>query len=316
VITNARANLALAEPVSAKMMKVLVLLGLFSGAAATAQAECALDGAKAVSQLSDVVVFLWAATERCGPAPNGNSLSPKCAIDITSAIKSATDMVMVIASAAEDCAAVKAESYDCGMAVGRLTDSAAAIASGSAGIVQDCAKHAESADPHLGSATTVGKCFADAKGAVGDLFKATLKMSQASASCAPGSAECARNALNIIGFLSDMGAALGHAYDHCGQVDGKAESKDAACAAAVLEGVGGLHNLAEAGVHMSHACKVTPAVEIERKYQAARIQARASTFTPNVMMAAFLPIFAILGFFAGSKFAKGRTQTRQVDPIE
>jgi len=291
------------------MMKVLVLLGLFSGAAATAQAECALDGAKAVSQLSDVVVFLWAATERCGPAPDGNSLSPKCAIDITSAIKSATDMVMVIASAAEDCAAVKAESYGCGMAVGRLTDSAAAIASGSAGIVEHCAKHAESADPHLGSQTTVGKCFTDAKGAVADLFKATLKMSQASAACAPGSAECARNALNIIGFLSDMGAALGHAYDHCGQVEGHAASADAACTAAVLEGVGGLHNLAEAGVHMSHACNVDQprAVAIERKYQAERIQARASAFTPNLMMAAFLPIFAVLGFFAGSKFAKGRT---------
>merc|ERR1719482_939269 len=57
---------------------------MFGVTAAKAPVACLVDGAKSVNELSDAVVFLWAATKRCS-STTGNPRSPQCPMDIASA---------------------------------------------------------------------------------------------------------------------------------------------------------------------------------------------------------------------------------------
>jgi len=91
-----------------KTMLVALFLGALSVGVAEDTAQCAVDGAAAVNDLSDAAMFTWAASKRCGQKadsklyrrPGGaeayQSSKVECAIDITSAAQGASNMIATI----------------------------------------------------------------------------------------------------------------------------------------------------------------------------------------------------------------------------
>jgi hypothetical protein len=299
------------------MMKhsVLLLAGMVMAAAAADPAECAVDGAAAVSELSDVVVFLWSASVRCGGPPKGNAKSAKCEIDIASAVKATNDMVLVILKAFKKCGAIQSESYACGMAVGKLTSAASGLAAASGGILDACPKPGAlptSTGPFVDSQTNTGKCFIDAKGTVSTLFTAVLQMSKVKKDCEEGSASCLMNALSIITSFSSMGSAVSGAFNDCslfgGNMTGGAGNSMAKCSSSTLAAISALGNVGVAGTGIAKNCKVSNARLFEVEAAATAEVKESSNKTMVLGLAAFLPIAAVLSFVGGSRFTRIRQE--------
>ena len=119
----------------AKTMFTALFLGALSVGAAQDQAQCAVDGATAMNDLTNAAMFTWAASKRCGDAAESQV---KCEIDITSAAQGATNMIATIVGAVAECGAISTASAECAAAVTGLTSAAAGLAAASGGIVDGC----------------------------------------------------------------------------------------------------------------------------------------------------------------------------------
>jgi len=286
---------------------------------AAAQAGCALDGASAVSDLTDAAVYLWAATQRCSVSSGvGNPLAPRCEVDIAAAMQAVNNMIMVIVKAAKDCGSFEAANYECGQAVGKLTGASAGLSAGIGGMTHSCVPGLPSSGPvGLGvadsTATLIGQCVTDAKNSVGNLFKASNSLASVTPNCEAGGPECARNALSVVSFFANMGAALAGTAQHCGAYD-HANFKGAGCANAVLHSVSMLSAISNAAIGVADACK-TPEGELQRLYRVEKVQ-QSGTPMSMIAMGAFLPIAAVLSFVGGYRVAKLPTKrsTRELEP--
>jgi hypothetical protein len=306
-------------------MKVVIFLATLLTANAIGQvenAQCALDGAKAASEISDVVVYMWAATSRCqqdGVAPDGNLNSPKCVVDISAAIQAINDMVMIVVKAVNDCASLKTENYQCGMAVGKLTSGAAGLSKATGNILHFCPKvghlqNLATSDPPVptgideGGLTSVGKCVVNAKDAVSHLFAATLEASKIKSECSGADGiKCGRNSLHLIAAVGEIGAAVGLGITHCEQAAGKiAGNVDAACMGAITAAVTEIVKTTDAGLGIKQDCSVSSARLFE--LESAEEQPK-SQFSNTMMVAALVPLFAVISFAAGLKFRRGAHQS-------
>jgi len=306
-------------------MKVVIFLATLLTANATGQvenAQCALDGAKAASEISDIVVYLWAATSRCqkdGVAPNGDLNSPKCVVDISAAIQAINDMVMIVVKAVNDCADIKTENYECGMAVGKLTSGAAGISKATANILHFCPKvgllkDIVTSDPPVptgideGGKTTVGKCVVNAKAAVSNLFAATLEASKIRSECSGADGiKCGRNALHLIAAVGNIGAAVGLGITHCEGAAGKVPNVDSACMGAITAAVTEIVKVTDAGLGIKQDCASSSARLFELEAAEKQPQSQSSN---TMMVAALVPIFAVISFVAGLKLRRGAHQSR------
>lgn len=304
-----------------KPMKATVILaGLVAAFAADAgqQATCALDGASAVSDIGDAAVYMWAATQRCtkGSASGGDPLAPRCTVDIASSMQAVNNMILIIVKAAKDCGSFESENYECGQAVGKLTGATAGVTAGLAGLSHFCAADMlpSSGNPGLGvadtTATLIGQCFTDAKNSITNLFKASNTLANIKPGCAPGSKECARNALSVVSFFSSMGSAMAASALHCGKYE-HIDYKGAGCAKSVLASVSTLAAVSNAAVGVAEKCTVDAA----RLYSLEHVE-QPGTPMSMMAMAAFLPLAAVLGFVGGSRFSKtrGSAAVRTVEP--
>jgi len=303
-----------------KLVKTTVFLaslGVVSTQEAGEQAGCALDGASAVSDISDAAVYLWAATERCttGSTSGGNPLAPRCEMDIAAAMEAVNNMILVIVKAAKDCGSFKSESYECGTAVGQLTGASAGLGAGLGMLAHECAKELPSSgNPGLGVADTtasmIGQCITDAKNSISNLFKASNTIANIKPGCEPGSEQCARNALSVVSFFSAMGSAMAGAAQHCGKYE-HVSFKGAGCAKAVLKSVSTLSAVSNAAVNVAGKC----AVSEERLYSLEKVN-QPGTPMSTIAMAAFIPLGVALGFVGGTRLSKARNTNavRTVEP--
>jgi hypothetical protein len=309
-------------------MKVVLFLATLLTVNATGQvenAQCALDGAKAASEISDVVVYMWAATSRCqndGVAPNGNLGSPKCAVDISAALQAINDMVMIVVKAVNDCLDVKTQNYDCGMAIGKLTSGSLGLSKAAANILHFCPKvgvleHVPTSDAPVptaideGGLTTVGKCVVNAKEAVSNLFAATLEASKIKSECSGSDGiSCGRNALHLIAAVGNIGAAVGLGVTHCEGASGRTPPNvDSACMGAVTAAITEIVKTTDAGLRIKQKCTVSNA----RLFELDNAQQRPQSHSSNTMMvAALVPFFAVISFVAGLKLRRGVKQTRAI----
>jgi len=305
-----------------KLVKTTVFLASLSVVSGDAgeEAGCALDGASAVSDISDAAVYLWAATERCttGSTSGGNPLAPRCEMDIAAAMEAVNNMILVIVKAAKDCGSFKSESYECGNAVGQLTGASAGLGAGLGMLAHECAKDKlpVSGNPGLGVADTtasmIGQCVTDAKNSISNLFKASNTIANIHPGCEPGSQECARNALSVVSFFSAMGSAMAGAAQHCGKYE-DVSFKGAGCAKAVLKSVSTLSAVSNAAVNVAGKCTVSEA----RLYSLEKVN-QPGTPMSTIAMAAFIPLGVVLGFVGGSRLSKARNTNavRTVEPAE
>jgi len=292
----------------AQTMLIALFLGALSAGAAQSQAQCAVDGAGAVNDLTDAALFTWAATKRCG---NPKDSQVKCEIDITSAAQGASNMIATIVGAVADCGAITTESAECAAAVTGLTGASAGLAAASLSIVDACPNSLKIPNglPDDGTAqqTNLGFCIIDAKGALASLFSASKYLSQAANCKQDGS--CSDTAVNVISALADMGSNLAAAVSDCSSVKGDGNDK-AGCASASLALVSALTEISQAGEAMKGVC----GAGASRLYQDRAVAATGSS-SLTVALAAFLPIAAVLSFVLGRRTRARQQPERDVEAL-
>jgi hypothetical protein len=243
-------------------------------------------------------------------------------VDISAAIQAINDMVMIVVKAVTDCASLKTENYRCGMAVGKLTSGAAGLSKATGNILHFCPKvgllqNLATSDPPVptgideGGLTAVGKCVVNAKDAVSHLFAATLEASKIKSECSGADGvKCGRNvqSLHLIAAVGEIGAAVGLGITHCEQAAGKvAGNVDAACMGAITAAITEIVRTTDAGLGIKQDCAVSSA----RLFELESAEEQPKSQSSNTMMvAALVPVFAVISFVAGLKFRRGAHQSR------
>lgn len=268
------------------------------------QGTCLVDSAEAVSDLMDASMFVWAAIARCGHG--GEEV--KCTISISSAIQSVNSMINVILRSLEKCGDIV--NGDCGMAASVLTKSAAGLTAATGGIMQKCFPA-----PAHGNNWAHGEpamCVVDVKNTAKSLFKTIKSFMGLNANCgtAPGS-PCASNVLRIVSGFAGVGEYLAGAIGQCTE---SGSSHDELCVQESAKLVQQLTRVANAGVDMSTKCEATPAaVKIDARLFSFKKQKKQSALggSSNLILAAFLPLTAIVSFVGGRFYANRRTGTEE-----
>jgi len=296
---------------------MFLLAGMFVVTAADpSHAQCAFDGAAAVSEISDAATYLWAASQRCGRTAVSGAKNPMCTIDIASATQAVSDMITVIAKAVQDCGGIQGESLECGMAVGGITGAAAGLTSGAMAMAQDCTGSIPleaSSSAFSDRVYSTGKCVVDAKDTITNLVAASMKLGKVSKACEAGSVSCTNNVLSIIGAAASMGSALAGTVTDCQSVaPTSAGNKNAKCVQSSLRTVAALDKLGLAGTNIAHKCTVSAA----RLYELEAAETGSSSNSLVFGMAAFIPIAAALSFVIGARFAKRRVQHNTQTPCD
>jgi hypothetical protein len=237
-------------------------------------------------------------------------------MDIADAAQAVSDMVGVIAKAVKDCTGLHSESYECGIAVGGIISASAGLTAGTAGIFKDCPKNATMAigtqplNLNFNDHTATGKCVVDVQDTVANLMGAVSDFSKVAKDCQAGTKDCAINALSTIGAISKIGSGIAGIVNDC-QVMGNALSlgnKDARCVKATSTVVADLSLIGAAGVNIAKKCKVSGEVVSKRLYELEAAETRSPQNSMVFVLAACIPLAAVLSFVGGARFAKRRTE--------
>jgi hypothetical protein len=321
------------------MMRCLLLLSAVS----LVQAEyCALDGARAVDDMLDAATYIWASTQRCNTTTgNTQSDTTLCTLDVSAAIESVNGMVNVILKAVQKCGHLESESAQCGLAVGVLTRSFAGLAAASSGIAAKCPTKLNNFTPKkplvynvastvtqsqqsaLASAqaaaqahqnqllgtqmASFGQCIVDIKDLTKSLFKGMKRIMTMKQSCADGTPHCAHNTLKLVASLGAMGQYLANAVGRCSPatVTNANRITNSECAGEISHLVRHVSNVGRASVDLQQSCEIGA----ERLYQIEHGEVEnQSSNSMTLVLAAFLPLTAVLSFVGGSRFAKPRAQ--------
>merc|ERR1712216_546272 len=281
--------------------------------------QCLVDSGEAVSDAMDAALFIWAAAKRCGKA----NLELKCAIDITAAVKSVNSMVNVLLHTLDKCDALHGAHKACGMQASKLTEYTAGLGQAAETVAQKCEKNAVVA-PSTGTAAVM--CTLSLKNTGKHLFKTISALQKSSTACSTGDHEaCSVNILEIVASFAAVGEYVAATVGQCQRASGALASrtKEELCAGAVQGLVHFTAKAAEAGVNLKGACsgpKITVGIEQAQTTvgieEAARLYAQdgvkvAGVPVANVVLGAFLPVTAIVGFIGGRVYATRRARTEQ-----
>lgn len=299
--------------------------------------QCMVNGGRAVDDLLDAAVYIWAAVQRCNGGASGDKIL--CTLDISATIESVNAMVNVVMKAVQNCGALDASHHRCALAVGVLTRAGAGLTAGSAGIAAKCpnawnkykplaplvyglpslayqgkntalANAQALANADAKTPSSFAQCLVDVKDMTKSLLKAVSRVMTLEDSCNDGRDHCAHNYLKLVASLGAMGQYLAGAVGRCAPQDVAHQKANihAECTAEVLHSVRHLTNVGRAAVDMNKYCRLSD----ERLYQIANDTGKeemGSTHSNLVTLAltAMLPITAVLSFVGGSRFAKVRT---------
>lgn len=303
------------------MMRSLLLLGCMLLAAAKnptmeEKGECMVDGAEAANELLDAGMYIWAAVKRC----DDGAERVKCAVDISSAIRSVNEMINIILKALNKCGALKMANPDCGLAASTLTQHLAGISESSADIIQKCPNSLQPARApevdwhHHNSAL----CLIDLKDTAQSLLAGIRAFSRVKGDCngEAGKRACGSNALRLIAAFAGLGHYLSGAIGHCSHTP-----KIAHCGSEIADLVRHTTELARAGIDLSEFCgkpsskgaNAAKTVEVDvpievgvrpRLYEQVHAARGSSRGSLNTVLAALLPVIAVVGFVGGRCYAK------------
>jgi len=295
---------------------LLSILAVAAGDLTTAEkGQCLVDSGEAISDAMDAALFIWAAAKRCGKT----NLELKCSIDILAATKSVNSMVNVVLATLNKCEALHGANKACGMQASKLTEYTAGLGESATMVAQKCeANHAPAASTGQGAVM----CTLSLKNTGKHLFKAISAIQKATSSCNHGdNTGCAANTLEIIASLAAMGEYVAATVGQCQRATGALASrtKEELCAGAVQGLVSHTAKASEAGINLHKACSPgasEPNVYVmidktERKYDANDDAKIAGIPIANFVLAAFLPVSAVVGFVGGRFYAGRRDRTDQ-----
>jgi len=283
--------------------------------------QCLVDSGEAVSDAMDAALFIWAAAKRCGR----QGLELKCAIDITAAVKSVNSMVNVLLHTLDKCDALHGAHKACGMQASKLTEQTAGLGQAAEMVAQKCEKNAVVA-PSTGTAAVM--CTLSLKNTAKHLFKTISALRKSTSACSTGDHEaCTANILEIVASFAAVGEYIAGTVGQCQRASGALASrtKEELCAGAVQGLVHFTAKAAEAGVNLKGACsgpKITVGIEQAQQpgtvviEEGTRLYAQdgvkvAGIPAANFVLAAFLPVTAIVGFVGGRFYAGRRARTEQ-----
>jgi len=286
--------------------------------------QCLVDSGEAVSDAMDAALFIWAAAKRCGKA----NLELKCAIDITAAVKSVNSIVNVLLHTLDKCDALHGAHKACGMQASKLTEQTAGLGQAAEMVAQKCEKNAVVA-PSTGTAAVM--CTLSLKNTGKHLFKTISALQKASSACSTGNHEkCSANILEIVASFAAVGEYVTATVGQCQRASSvnpatASRTKQELCAGAVQGLVHHTAKAAEDGVLLKGACsapKITVGIEQAQQpgtvviEEGTRLYAQdgvkvAGIPAANFVLAAFLPVTAIVGFVGGRFYAGRRARTEQ-----
>jgi len=308
-------------------MRSIVLLSIFGLVAAgeptlAEKGQCLVDSGEAVSDAMDAALFIWASTKRCGKV----GLELKCEIDIASAIKSVNSMINVILGAVDKCDALHTVNKDCGLQAGKMTEYIAGLTAAAGVTAQKCPHPAPNNPVAMGALASPVLCTVSLKNTAKHLFKAVKALTATKAKCnGDDSKACARNALEVIASIAGMGEYLAGAVGQCQRATGAAtkDTRSELCAQAAQALVHHTAKVAEAGIALSTKCHPAAAPALApipdmgtviideqqpRLYEQDGMKA-AGAPVMNLVLGAFLPVTAIVGFVGGRLYANHRSRT-------
>jgi hypothetical protein len=281
--------------------------------------QCLVDSGEAVSDAMDAALFIWAAAKRCGKT----NMELKCAIDITAAVKSVNSIVNVLLHTLDKCDALHGAHKACGMQASKLTEQTAGLGQAAEMVAQKCEKNAVVA-PSTGTAAVM--CTLSLKNTGKHLFKTISALQKASSACSGGDHEkCSANILEIVASFAAVGEYVAATVGQCQRATGALASrtKEELCAGAAQGLVHHTAKAAEAGINLKGACsgpKITVGIEQAQTTVGIEQEARlyeqdgvkvAGVPVANVVLGAFLPVTAIVGFIGGRVYATRRARTEQ-----
>lgn len=321
-------------------MRAFLLVAFFGLAASVSDSEigqCMVDGGEAVNDAADAAMFIWASVKRCGKA----GLEIKCEVDVSSAAESVNSMINIILKALDKCGNLKDANKDCGMAAGLLTEHTAGLAAAAGDLVQKCPNakgameklvaHKQAAGPAFGH--SIALCMVNMKDTAKSLFKLTQEFQTVDKNCGGSPSDskpCLSNAFRLVGGFAAIGEFLAGAVGHCSKVPQHHE--DALCAQASEMVVHHSMKVSAAATDLAIKCAQgsgpsglrnptsgvasqrggSPPTEVVIEEQVPRLyemngQGQSAGFA-NMVLGAFLPVTAIVGFAAGRVYGRRATQ--------
>jgi hypothetical protein len=285
----------------------------------TKDALCVLDDSamEIVSDALDASLYVWAADKRCKTLGD----KTKCMVDVWSAISSVNAMVNVILKALDSCNALhtifSAQDAPCGRSIGVLTKHAAGLV----------AEGFESKD-RCGS-QTVAKvngdtvqaplmCALDLKDMSKHLYHGVKRILKIKSECQSGGStrKCVVHALDVAASVAGFGAYISGALGNCERTSAwnkltlakvQKDTLPILCAKAALGVAHHSARVASAALAMSKACGVEASMGHplgQRLYGELNEQDdKKSSNLSSLMVGAFLPISAIVGFVGGRFYA-------------
>merc|ERR1711990_628927 len=247
----------------------------------------------------------------------------KCAIDITAAVKSVNSIVNVLLHVLDKCDALHGAHKACGMQASKLTEQPAGLGQAAEMVAQKCENNTVVA-PSTGTAAVM--CTLSLKNTGKHLFKTISALQKASSACSGGNHEkCTANIMEIVASFAAVGEYVAATVGQCQRATGALASrtKEELCAGAAQGLVRHTAKAAEAGVNLKGACsgpKITVGIEQAQTTvgieEAARLYEQdgvkvAGVPVANVVLGAFLPVTAIVGFIGGRVYATRRARTEQ-----
>jgi len=264
--------------------------------------ECALDSSGAVANAMDTALGIWASTERCKPPMADGPI--KCEQDVASTIKSVSATASAIAGILASCGAIDDTNAKCGLAVNSLVGATAGLAAASGEIADFCALHAPGPLERKARTTDLGKCVANSAHDINSLFNAMNVYQQLSKDC-PDGKKCTVDILDVVSTVSDLGAHLAGSAAFCKAAHGGASAlvnNQEMCTKGILGAVASLSGVAKIGMSVQEACSESAT----RLYLETRGDAASSSAILPMILAAALPIAAVLSVIAGLRLGKSR----------
>jgi len=258
----------------------------------------------------------------------------KCSIDIAAAIESAMGAVNVILKATNKCGALETVNHGCGMATAKLVQHMSGVAASSGEIAQKCKVKGAfnmTGGSFIGKTVTVANwgndnaalCVVDMKDSLKSLMHSAVDMAKMKNKCGSEGDDCTDNVLSLVGSLSELGGHMAGAFGHCHHKAVAAE-----CGEAISELIGDLVDVAETGNEMKVQCSVPikevvktvvdpntgpvkvvkVMVEEPRLFEQGKPVESSNT---NFVLAAFLPLTAIVSFVGGRFYARRNAEVRE-----
>lgn len=282
--------------------------------------KCSINAARAVDEMLDAALFIWASTERCGSSAkfNNGANAWKCEMDVSSSAESVNAMANVIVHALKDCGGI--ESNECGMSAGRFTQAAAGLAAAAGGIVETC-RNTTAAVPNMFPANSAnsqhrpaGKwayCLVDVKDSLRSLMKATQRILHTEKACKDNAKDCASTATSIVAAFAALGQYATSAVGHCAPTGAagvvpQATSNILACSSHISQTVRHTAALASAAVGMSKFCEEDHTRLYELDMKQAKDASKKNDNSASVPLIMLLPFTAVLGFAGGLRLGSKR----------